>query len=76
MKKLIKRIIFAWHYRRAVKKAVAFYEQTGRKYYVIHLNGKLKVVAKKDIRLLIARHRFRKGVKVTDIENRALFITK
>ena len=76
MKAIIKRIIFAWRYKRAVKKAIAFHKQTGRKYYVILLSGKPKVVAKKDIRLLVALHRFRRGVKVADIENRALFITK
>ncbi len=46
------------------------------RYFVIYLNGSLKVVPKKTIKELVARHRFRKGVTVDDIERRALFITK
>lgn len=45
------------------------------KFYVIYLNGRLKVVPKKNIKELVARHRFRKGITVQDIEKRALFVT-
>lgn len=76
MIQLIRRLIFAWKYRHAVRKAVKLAGLTGMRYFVIYLNGSLKVVPKKTIKELVARHRFRKGVTVDDIERRALFITK
>lgn len=75
MIKLIKRIWFAFQFRRAVRRAKAFNNLTGLRYYVICLNGKLKVIPKRTIRDMVSRHRFRKGVTVQDIERRALFIT-
>ena len=48
----------------------------GRKYYVLYMGGKLKVVPKRNICELIHRHRFRKGTTIRDIEKMALFITK
>ena len=76
MIELIKRIIFAWRYKRAVRKAKQLAELTGLRYWVIYLNGGLKVVPKKAIKELVKNRRFRKGVPVDDIEKRALFITK
>ena len=76
MKGLIKRMWFAWRYRRAVKKAVRMADMTGLKYYVIYINKGLKVVPKKTVKELVARHRFKKGVTVADIEKRALFVTR
>lgn len=76
MIQLIKRLIFAWKYRRAVRKAARLAGLTGMRYFVIYLNGSLKVVPKRTIKELVARHRFRKGVTVDDIERRALFITR
>lgn len=76
MIRLIKRLIFAWKYKRAIKKADRLAKLTGLRYLVIYLNGGLKVVPKKAIKELVAKHRFRKGVTVPDIERRALFITK
>lgn len=76
MIELIKRIIFAWRYKRAVRKAKQLAELTGLRYWVIYLNGGLKVVPKKAIKEWAKNHRFRKGVTVDDIEKRALFITK
>lgn len=75
MFKLIKDCLFAWKYRRAVKKAIKLSKLYGMKFYVIYLNGRLKVVPKKNIKELVARRRFRKGVTVQDIEKRALFVT-
>ena len=60
MIQLIKRMIFAWRYKRAVARAC----------------NKLKVVPKRNICELIHRHRFRKGTTIRDIEKMALFITK
>lgn len=74
--KLIKRIIFAWKYKRSIRKAKRLSKLTGLKYYVILLNGGLRVVPKKTIKELISKKRFRKGTTVQDIEKRALFITK
>lgn len=76
MIRLIKRLIFAWKYKRAIKKADRLAKLTGLRDLVIYLNGGLKVVPKKAIKELVAKHRFRKGVTVADIERRALFITK
>lgn len=76
MIELIKRIIFAWRYKRAVRKAKQLAELTGLRYWVIYLNGGLKVVPKKAIKEWVKNRRFRKGVTVDDIEKRALFITK
>ncbi len=72
----IKRLIFAWKYKRAIKKAGKLAKLTGLRYFVIYLNGGLKVVPKKAVKELVAKHRFRKGITVADIERRALFITK
>lgn len=76
MIQLIKGIINAWRYKRAIRKAVKLQKLTGRKYFVLVVNGKLKVVAKQDIKMMVATRQFRKGVKVQDIEKRALFVTK
>lgn len=37
--------------------------------------GRIKVVPKQNIRHLVRTKRFRKGVKVADIEKRALYVT-
>lgn len=71
----IRQLIFAWHYRRAVGRANKMAELCKCKYYVILMNGKLKVVPKRTIRELVRSHRFRKGVTVADIEKRALYVT-
>lgn len=72
----IKNYIFAWKYRRAVREAKKLAVLFGMKYYVISLNGDLKVVPKQTIKKLVRRKRFRKGVTVDDIEKKALFITQ
>lgn len=76
MIKLIKKIIFAWKYKHSIRKTKRLSKLTGKKYYVILLNGGLKVVPKKTIKELISKKRFRKGTSIQDIEKRALFITK
>lgn len=75
MIKLIKDIIFAWKYKRAVREANKLSALFGMKYYVLNMGGKLKVVPKQNISRLIRTHRFRKGVKVADIEKKALYVT-
>lgn len=76
MIKLIKDIIFAWKFKRAVKKADKLARLFGMKYLVIFLNGGLKIVPKQTVRELVRTHRFRKGVTVADIERRALYVTQ
>ncbi len=75
MRKLIKDLIFAWRYKRAVRRAVEAQRLTGRKQFVILYGGKPVVVSKKKLSQLVATHSFKKGVKIQDIERRALFIT-
>ena len=58
MIQLIKRMIFAWRYKRAVARACKYAKLYGRKYYVLYMGGKLKVVPKRNICELIHRHRF------------------
>ena len=43
---------------------------------VLLINGKLKVASKKNLRRMIHEHKFVKGTKITDIENKALYITQ
>lgn len=75
MIELIKDIIFAWKYKRAVREAKKLSALFGMKYYVLNMGGRLKVVPKQNIRHLVRTHRFRKGVKVADIEKQALYVT-
>jgi len=72
----IRQYVFAWRYRRAVRKAKELAGLFGMRYYVISLNDKLKVVPKQTIKELVRRKRFRKGVTVDDIEKKALFVTR
>lgn len=76
MIKLIKRLIFAWQFKQAVRKADRMRRLTRMKYLVLMLNGKLKVVAKQDCRRLIRQRYFKKGTRIEDIEKRALYTTK
>ena len=69
-------MIFAWRYKRAVRSANELAAMLGCRYYVISLNGSLKVVPKKTIKELIRRKRFKKGVTVDTIERHALYITR
>lgn len=72
----IRQIVFAWKFKRAVKKADKLSRLFGMKYLVVYLNGGLKVVPKQTVRELVRKRRFRKGVTVADIEKRALYVTQ
>lgn len=76
MIKYIKKLIFAWKYKRAVKEAITLAGATGLKYYVVYMNGGLKVAPKKTFKELVAKHRFNKGTTIQDIEKMALFVTR
>ena len=71
----IKKLIFAFQYKKAVKKANKLAHETGLRYYVIVFNGKLRVIPKQVIKQLIQQKRFRKGTTVKDIEKVALHVT-
>ncbi len=75
MIQLIKDFIWGWQVRHAIAKANKQAKLFGLKFFVIYINGSLKVVPKKTIRELVAKHRFRKGVTVADIERRAVYVT-
>lgn len=75
MFKLIKDIIFAVRFRRAVRKADYFHHVTHRKYMVIVVNGKLEVLSKQEIRKFVQGGVFLNGTTVGDIEAKALYIT-
>ena len=76
MIQFIKRLIFAWKYKRAVKKAIKLANISGLRYFVVYMNGNLKVAPKQAFKELIALKRFRKGTTIRDIEKSALFVTK
>ena len=76
MIQLIKDLYNAWRYKRAVNEAIERQKLTGRKQFVVVVNGKLRVVAKKDLRRMVDTRMFKKGVKIQDIEKKALFVTK
>ena len=76
MIKKIKQWVFAWRFRRAVRKADRLRRISSLKYLVIVLNGKLEVVARQDLRRLIRKHYFRKGTRIEHLEKLALYITR
>mgnify|MGYP000157101775 FL=1 len=49
MIQVIKDIIWGWQCKRAIKKANKLSKLLGMKYYVIYMNGSLKVVPKRTI---------------------------
>ena len=75
MVKIIKELFWGWRYRCAVRKANRLSKLLGMKYFVICMNGSLKVVPKRTVCELVAKRRFRKGVRVADIERLALYVT-
>jgi hypothetical protein len=75
MIKLIKDIIYAVRFKRAVRKADRFHHITHRKYMVLVINKRLEVISKQEIRKFMANGIFRKGTTVSDIERKALYVT-
>ena len=75
MIKLIKDLIFAVRFKRAVKKADRFHHITHRKYMVLVINKKLEVLSKQEIKKFVNGGIFRKGTTVADIEQKALYVT-
>ena len=75
MIKLIKELIFAYRFKRAVKKANRFHHLTHRKYMVLVINRRLEILSKQELKKFIAGGVFRKGTTTRDIEAKALYIT-
>lgn len=71
----IRRYIFAWRYRRAVRKAKKLSQLFGMRYYVLNIGGSLRVIPKRQVKNMIRMRYFRKGPKIEDIERVALFVT-
>lgn len=71
----IRQIIFGFRFKRAVKKADRFHHITHRKYMVLVINRKLEVLSKQEVKKFVANGIFRKGTTVSDIEQKALYIT-
>ena len=67
----IKKFIFALRFKRAVKKADTLKHLTHRK----HMNKRLEVFSRKEIKMLIDNGVFRKGTTIHDIEKKAIYIT-
>jgi ribosomal protein L15E len=75
MLQFIKQLIFDWRFQRAISKADKLKRITKRKHMVLLMNRKLVVASKTNLRRMIRERRFVKGTKITDIENKALYIT-
>ena len=75
MLQLINKIIFAFRFKRAVKKADRFHHITHRKYMVLVINKRLVVLSKQELRKFVANGIFRKGTTVQNIEQKALYVT-
>ncbi len=74
LKKKLYRLIWAYRYKKAVKKANEFHKLFGMTYFVILMGGRLKVVPKKTLKTLWAKKRFRKGTSWEEIEKCALYV--
>lgn len=78
MFKLIRKIrksLFDLKLRKKIKKANQLAQLTGYRYFVIRLKGKMRVVRKQNLKALIRRGKFKTGVTIQDIENKALYVT-
>lgn len=75
MFRLIQHLIFAFRFKRAVKKADRLHHITHRKYMVLVINKRLEVLSKQELKKFIAGGVFRKGTTIADIEAKALYIT-
>lgn len=71
-----KKLLWAFRYKRAVRKADRLAASFKMKYFVIFIGGKIKVVPKQNIKRLIREGRFKRGTTIGDIESRALYITR
>lgn len=75
MFRLIQDLIFAFRFKRAVKKADRFHHITHRKYMVLGINKRLEVLSKQELKKFIAGGVFRKGTTIAGLQAKALYIT-
>lgn len=75
MKQLISQLIFCLKFRWAVRKADRLQHITHRKHMVLVINHKLQVLSKKEVKTLLAKHIFRRGTTIQQIEQKALYTT-
>lgn len=73
--KIINKLLFKYRFKKAVKKATDGAKKTGRKYYVILFKGKPIAITKQRITYMVRTRKFKKGIRVNDIERQALFVT-
>ncbi len=76
MFKRIKEYIWAYKYKRAVRRANNIAQDLKITCYVLYFNKQLWVVPKRSIKKLIQQRRFKPGTTIHDIEEIALYITK
>lgn len=76
MFKRIKEYLWAYKYKRAVRRANNIAQDFKITCYVLYFNKKLWVVPKKSIKKLIQQCRFKAGTTIQDIEKIALYIAK
>lgn len=73
---LVKEIIWAARYKRAIRKADRLSRAFHMRYYVLSIDGKkLGVVPKQNIKRLLLQGKFKKGTTLKDIEAIALYTT-
>ncbi len=76
MIKRIKKWIFNYRLKEAIKTAEESAQRTGLRHLVLLIQGKPMVFTKRQVQRLIRVRYFRKGTTIQGIEERALFITK
>lgn len=72
----IRQLIWAFRYKKAVRKADRLASAFGLRYFVIVFGGRLRVIPKQTLKDLVRKGRFRSGTTIQDIERKALYITK
>ncbi|HOI32701.1 MAG: hypothetical protein PHG67_06130 [Bacteroidales bacterium] len=75
MVRIIKNFIFEIRLKAAIKKANKIARLTKYRCFVMLINGKPVVYAKKDLKEAIARGKFIKGFTIQQAEKKALYIT-
>lgn len=75
MIQFIKDFLLNYRIRRAVRLADELSKAEKRKYIVLLVAGVPKVYPKQELKKMIARHVFRKGTTIRDLEKRAILIT-
>lgn len=73
---IIQRYIFAYRVRKTIKQANELRNMDGKRYMVLYIKGRPRVIAQANVKALIKRHVFPKGTSIDDIRRKALFITK